>query len=166
MSFHLCKLTLQLLAELMHDYGTNSLMLRACRVSKSFRERVWYTTCHDPLTFIYMFMYPFALGWSIAGLTDESDKEDCDDIDSGISGIAAALLVYLLCTVFVAMISCCWEVSRLGRARYEGSTDQSSIPPAQMATHMFVPSFSGKPGMSPPPHSTSVYAASASVVCL
>lgn len=92
-----------------------------------------------------MFVYPFALVWSIGGLTSGLD-EDCEDVESGTQGIGAALLVYLLCTVVVAMISCCWEVSRLGKARYEGRTNQNSIPPAQLATHMFVPSFSGKPG--------------------
>lgn len=95
-------------------------------------------------------MYPFALGWSIGGLAGDPETQDgCEAVVDGIWGISAALLVYLLCTVFVAMISCCWEVSRLGKARYEGRTNQSSIPPGQLATHMFVPSFSGKPGMSP-----------------
>eukprot|EP00892_Ulva_mutabilis_P010115 jgi/Ulvmu1/7476/UM037_0019.1 len=117
-------------------------------VAKSFRERVWYTACHEPLTFVYMFVFPFAAGWAIGGLAGFSDDEleGCDSISDTTSGISTALLVYLVCTCFVALISCCWEVKRLGEARYAGHTNQSGVPPGQLATHMFVPNFSGKPG--------------------
>ena len=125
-------------------------MVQTCRVSKTFRQRVWYTACHDPFTFVYMFVFPFSLVWSIAGLAGlgEEDFEGCTDTEGGTWGVSTAMLVYLLCTCFVAMISCCWEVKRLRKARYEGQTDQPNIPPAQLATHMFVPNFSGKAGVT------------------
>lgn len=117
-----------------------------CRPKPSFRSRVWYTACHDPWTFLYFFVYPFAFVWVTIGVTDIHKVDGCRVVRSMLWVVSGLMFFYLIGTFAVASVSCCWEASRVRKAHNKDRHAQQQLPASQMATHMFAPHFGSAPG--------------------
>lgn len=121
----------------------------------SFRERIWYTACNDPVTFLYFLVFPFTFVWVTMGLSEVNSS------NGGISGcrlvstllwiLSSAMYVYLIGTFVVASISMCWEGKRvrdLKKARKEHEAAGAPTAPTANLAHLFAPNFGaghGKP---------------------
>lgn len=96
------------------------------RPNKSFRQRVWYTACHDPVTFAYLLLAPFAFVWYIIGIGgNAAEMEGCQKHETAVFVISGLGILYLIGTIFVGCTSCCWEAVRLSHRAHHG--DESPV---------------------------------------
>lgn len=139
------------------------------RTRHTFTDKLYYTCCHDVGTFLYLFAAPFTVIWAVLGLARDG-LDGCDESEWGVRLVAAVLLIYLACTIFVAMTSCLWEINRMANelvAEQEEERRQQAGPsvvqgqpvaahqhhgPAKFVHHMFSPGFVNTPGA--PAHRT------------
>jgi hypothetical protein len=122
-----------------------------------FKDKIWFTACHDVFTFLYFIAVPASVVWCIIGLTVDGLRLDgCGLAGWAIRVVAAIGLLYLICTVFVALTSCCWEMRRMAHSPTQGPgattpVAQSQPPqagPAKFMQHMIAPGFDEHNGAS------------------
>jgi hypothetical protein len=119
----------------------------SCRQQAQFVQKMWLTVCHDIGVFLYMFVAPFTIVWAFLGLAKDG-LDGCGSSRITVRAISALLLLYLLFTVLVAMISCCWEFVRLtDRAQNQppapqvGDAQHQHYHGSHVLQHVFAPGF-------------------------
>lgn len=146
-----------------HDPLINGYWYLCRRTRRTFTGKLYHTCCHDVGTFLYFFVAPFTVVWAILGLARDG-LDGCDESDWGVRLTSVVLLLYLGCTVFVACISCFWEMNRMANGmvaeqeqdrRHQAGPSalqeqlvatQQQYVAAPFVNHMFGPGFVNGPG--------------------
>lgn len=123
-----------------------SRMQVCCRAKGTFRQRVWYTACNDPITFMYFIIFPFTFIWVTMGLSEVNSFnggiDGCRLVSTLLWILSTATYVYLIGTFLVASVSMCWEGKRVSDLKkLQKSQQQTTPPPTANLAHLFAPNF-------------------------